>query len=79
MTDKIKVVKLPAGTADVMLGPIVLKTFGGVQAEQAATDWANQIRAELQQGNEKPEEVIAGEPQREAEPEPEPNKRHKWF
>lgn len=48
MTDKIRIQKTPQGTVDVMIGQIVIKTCGGHKAEQAAQDFANQIRQELQ-------------------------------
>ncbi len=44
LTDKfVKVQAYPQGTADVYLGDILIKTFGGVVAAAAANDMKNQL------------------------------------
>lgn len=45
----VKVTLTPQGTADVYIGELHIKTFGGKDAHQAAADFAQQIKMQLAQ------------------------------
>lgn len=45
----VKVTLTPQGTADVYIGELHIKTFGGKEAHQAAADFAQQIKMQLAQ------------------------------
>lgn len=47
MAELVKVTVTPQGTADVWIGELHIKTFGGKVAHQAACDFAQQIKNEI--------------------------------
>lgn len=47
MNELVRVTQTPQGTADVWIGDLWIKTFGGKVAHQAACDFAQQIRNEI--------------------------------